>query len=146
VGDSQRLHEGSRPDRDAGADALLEGLNSADLAVNRAVVRWLLDADLPFLSACVFLTLDPPDTPVGAREVADEIGISVEDATLALHELRSLGYAREEGRRYEPTEEGLEVHASLMQVRRDALGSAIASLSAAERQRLGQALTGGRAS
>jgi DNA-binding MarR family transcriptional regulator len=131
---------------DSGADALLEGLNSADLAVNRAVVRWLLDADMPFLSACVYLTLDPPDTPIGAREVAEEIGISVEDATLALHELRSLGYAREEGRRYEPTEKGLEVHASLMQVRRDALGSAIASLSAAERQRLGQALTGGRPS
>jgi DNA-binding MarR family transcriptional regulator len=131
---------------DSGNDALLEGLNGADLVVNRAVVRWLLDADMPFLSACVFLTMDPPETPIRAREVAEEIGISVDDATLALHELRSLGYAREEGRSYEPTEKGLEVHASLTQVRRDALGSAIASLSAEERHRLGQALTPGRAS
>ena len=131
---------------DSGDDALLEGLNSAELAVNRAVVRWLLDADMHFLSACVFLTMDPPDAPIGAREVAEEIGISVEDATLALHELRSLGYAREEGRRYEPTEKGLETHASLPRVQRDALGSAIASLSAEERHRLGQALIEGRSS
>ena len=131
---------------DSGDDALLEGLNSADLAVNRAVVRWLLDADMPFLAACAFLSMDPPDTPIGAQELAEEIGISVHDATLALHELRRLGYAREEGRRYEPTEKGLEVHASLTQVRRNALGSAIASLSAEDRHRLGQALTGGRAS
>ena len=101
---------------------------------------------MPFLSACVFLTMDPPDMPIGAREVADEIGISVEDATLALHELRSLGYAREEKRRYEPTEKGLQTHALLTQVRRDALGSAIASLSADERHTLGQALTADRLS
>jgi DNA-binding MarR family transcriptional regulator len=131
---------------DSGDYALLEGLNSADLAVNRAVVRWLLDADMPVLTACVFLTMDPPEAPIGAREVAEEIGISVEDATLALHELRSLGYAREEGRRYEPTEKGLEVHASLTQVRREALGSAIATLSAEERHTLGQALTADRLS
>jgi DNA-binding MarR family transcriptional regulator len=131
---------------DSDDDALLEGLNSADLAVNRAVVRWLLDADMPFLSACVFLTMDPPDSPIGVREVAEKIGISVDDATLALHELRSLGYAREESRRYEPTEKGLEAHASLTRVRREALGSAIASLSAEERHTLGLALTADRLS
>jgi predicted transcriptional regulator len=43
---------------------------------------------------------------MGAGEVAEAIGISIDDATLALHELRSRGYVREEKRRYHPTDQG----------------------------------------
>jgi hypothetical protein len=77
-------------------EALVEGVDRAGRAANRVLVRWLLGTELSLLSACVLVALDPPEEPVGAREVANTIGISVEDVTHALHELRSLGYAREE--------------------------------------------------
>jgi hypothetical protein len=94
-------------------DGLVSALDRAARESNKVLIRWLLDAKLPRLSACILLTLDPEDAPMRAGEVAEGIGISIDDATLGLHELRSLGYAREDRRRYSPTEEGREVHASL---------------------------------
>jgi DNA-binding MarR family transcriptional regulator len=77
---------------------------------------------------------------MSASEVADAIGISVDDATRALHELRSLGYAREEKRRYLPTERGREAHASRANARREALAESISHLSEADRRALARAL------
>ena len=57
-----------------------------------------MDAGLPLFSACVLLVLDPKDGPMRLGEVAEAMGISTDDAARALHELRSLGYAREEKR------------------------------------------------
>lgn len=129
----------------AGSDTTLDGLvNSLDIAgreSNKVLVRWLLDAEVPLLSACILITLDPEDAPMGATEVAEAIGISIVDATLALHELRSLGYAREEKRRYSPTEQGLRVHASLTRARRKAIASFLSGLSDEARRHLADART-----
>jgi DNA-binding MarR family transcriptional regulator len=54
--------------------------------------------------------------------------------------LRSLGYAREEGRRYEPTEKGRRLCASLTAARRRALRTFFSELSAEERRDLIEAL------
>ena len=123
-----------------GGDALVDALYQAGLTVNRVVFRWLLDMDIPLLAAGVLLTLDPEDAPIGAGEVAEAIGISVNDATLALHELRSLGYAEEEKRRYSPTELGRKVHASLAEARRAALAAEVARLPEAHRRALARSL------
>lgn len=125
------------PDHD---DALVKVLYRTGLTVNRVVLRWLLNAEIPLLSAGVLLTLEPPDTPMSAGEVADAIGISVEDATRALHELRSLGYATEEKRRYLPTEKGRETHAALARARRQALAESVSRLSDVQRRDLARAL------
>jgi predicted transcriptional regulator len=86
------------------------------------------------------LMLEPEDTPITAGEVAQAIGISIDDATRALHELRSLGYAREEKRRYEATDKGTQVHGSLASARRDSLAAFVSALSEEERRRLADAL------
>jgi len=65
------------------------------------------------VSTCVLFTLDPQEAPMSIGDVAEAIGISVDDAAQALHELRSRGYASEEDRRYEPTEKGERLLASL---------------------------------
>ena len=128
-------------DSDAILDGLVRSLDGAGRESNKVLVRWILDAEVPLLSACVLITLDPEDAPVGAGEVAEAIGISIEDAMLALHELRSLGYAREEKRRYEPTEEGMRVHASLMRARRKAIAAFLSALSEEDRRHLTRATT-----
>ncbi len=121
-------------------DPLVEIFERADRATKPTVVRWLLNAEVPFLAASVMLMLDPEDTPVAARELAEKVGISVEDATRALHELRSMGYAQESHRRYEPTEKGLATHASLARTRRQALVEFLSSMSGEERRELADAL------
>jgi Mn-dependent DtxR family transcriptional regulator len=87
-------------------------------------------------------TLDPPDTPLTAGDVAEMVGLSSEDAVLALRELRSLGYAEEENRGYLATEEGRRVHESLAQARRDALVAFLNGLTVNERQELAAAIRG----
>jgi DNA-binding MarR family transcriptional regulator len=136
-------HPGDPPtaESDTALDGLIKSLDSAGRESNKVLVRWLLDAELPLLSACVLITLDPEDAPMRSGEVAEAIGISVEDATLALHELRSLGYAREEKRRYLPTEEGLRVHASLTGARRKAIAAFLSALSEEDRRQLTSART-----
>jgi hypothetical protein len=74
-------------------------------------------------------------------EVAEAIGISIDGATVALHELHSLGYAREEKRRYWPTEEGVRVRASLARARRKALAAFLSALSEEDRRHLTNART-----
>jgi len=103
-------------------------------------VRWLLDAQVPLFAACVLFTLDPKDAPMAVGDVAEAIGISTDDAARALHELRALGYAREDNRRYEPTEEGLRLHASLQEARRDALAAFLSGLDEEARRDLAAAL------
>jgi predicted transcriptional regulator len=124
----------------ADLDALVEHLDSAGRAQNKVLVRWLLDAEVPLFAACVLFTLDPEDAPMAVGEVAEAIGISVEDAARAVHELRSLGYAREEQRRYEPTEEGLRLHASLQRARREALAAFLSGLDEEARHDLAAAM------
>jgi Mn-dependent DtxR family transcriptional regulator len=104
------------------------------------LVRWLLDAEVPLFASCVLFTLDPDDAPMSVREVAEAIGISTDDAARALHELRSLGYAREDKRRYEPTEEGRRLHASLVGARREALAAFLSGLDEEGRRDLAAAL------
>jgi predicted transcriptional regulator len=104
-------------------------------------VRWLLEVDVPLSAACVLFTLDPQDAPMGMGDVAETIGVSVEDAAQALKELRSLGYAREDGRQYEPTKEGERLHASLTSARRAALATFLESLTERQRRDLAQALS-----
>jgi predicted transcriptional regulator len=115
---------------------LADSLDRAGRAANKVLVRWLLDADVPLFAACVLFTLDPEEAPMSVGEVAEAIGISTDDAARGLHELRSLGYAREEARRYEPTEEGRRLHASLANARRKALVTFLSSLSDEERHAL----------
>jgi hypothetical protein len=95
-------HPGESPaaEIDTTLDGLVRSIDSASRGSNQVLVRWLLDAELPLLSACIVITLDPEDAPMRAGEVGEAIGISTDDARLALHELRSLGYAREDKRRY----------------------------------------------
>lgn len=126
---------------DAALDGLVRSLDGAMRACNRVLMRWLLEADVPLLSACVLLTIDPADAPLSAGEVAEMIGISVDDAVRALHELRSLGYAAEEKRRYRPTEAGMRLHASLGNARREALAAFLSGLDEDERRELAGALT-----
>lgn len=123
-------------DGDTTLDELVRIIDSASRESNKILARWFLDAELPLLSACIMITLDPEDAPMRASEVAEAIDISIEDATLALHELRSLGYAREEKRHYWPTEEGLTVHASLSHARRKAIASFLSALSEDDRRHL----------
>jgi DNA-binding MarR family transcriptional regulator len=126
--------ESTPAERDSGLDHLVRSLDRAGRASNRVLVRWLSDADVPLLSACVLFALDPEDGPVGMGDVAEAIGISVDDAARALHELRSLGYARENGRQYESTEKGERLLGSLASARREALAAFPSGLSEAERR------------
>jgi hypothetical protein len=128
--------EPSQADRDVPLDRLVRRLDGAGRAANKALVRWLLDADVPLLAACVLVTLEPPDSPMSVGQVAEAIGVSNDEAARALHQLRSLGYAREENRRYEPTQEGLRIHTSLANARREALTAFISGLSEDERRQL----------
>jgi predicted transcriptional regulator len=131
--------EPSPAEREDPPDALVKSLDRAGRAANKALVRWLLDAEVPLFAACVLVTLEPPDSPMSVGEVAEAIGSSNDEAARALHELRSLGYAREEKRRYEPTEEGLRVHASLASARREAIATFLSDLSEDERRELAEA-------
>jgi predicted transcriptional regulator len=124
----------------AGAGELPESLDQAGRVANRVLVRWLVDTGVSLLSACVLTTLHPDDAPMNGGEVAETIGISVEDAMRALSELRSLGYVREEKRRYEPTEEGRRLHESLTAARREAVGTLFSELDDQARQKLIAAL------
>jgi DNA-binding MarR family transcriptional regulator len=124
----------------AALDDLVKSLDKAERAANKVFVRWLLHTEVPLLSACVLFTLDPEDAPLGSREVADELGIPIEDATRALHELRSLGFAHEYKRRYEPTQEGERLHASLVRARREALAAFLSGLDEQGRRDLAAAL------
>jgi DNA-binding MarR family transcriptional regulator len=126
---------------DAGLDGLVERLDSAGRAYDKVLVRWLMDAGLPLFSACVLLVLDPQDGPMRLGEVAEAMGISTDDAARALHELRSLGYAREEKRLYEATAGGMQLHASLESARREALAASLSSLGEDERRELAEALS-----
>jgi len=110
------------------SDAQLELLEAADRATKPVTLRWLLNSEIPLLAASVMLVLDPEDAPLSPGQVAEAIGISVDDAARALHELRSLGYAQEKSRRYEPTEKGLREHESLANARREALVAFVSSL------------------
>ena len=121
-------------------DGLVKSLDRAGRASNKVLVRWVLDVELPLLSACVLVTLDPDDTPMSSGDVAEAIGISVDEAIKALRELVSLGYAREDKRRYEPTDQGLQLHASLIDARREALDAFLTRLSEEEQRDLAGAL------
>jgi DNA-binding MarR family transcriptional regulator len=118
------------------SDPLVELFERADRATVPVTLRWLLHAEIPLLPASVMLVLDPEDAPLTAGQVAEAIGISVDDAMRALHELRSMGYAHEVGRRHEPTEKGRLAHESLAAARRNALMSFVSGLSEDERRRL----------
>jgi DNA-binding MarR family transcriptional regulator len=133
-----RSGEPSPAESDAVLNSLAESLDRPAREANKALVRWLLDAELPLFATCVLFTLEPPRSPVGVREVADMLGISIEDASRALRELRGLGYVQEDKRRYEPTEEGLRVHASLASARREALAAFLASVGDDELRELAE--------
>jgi predicted transcriptional regulator len=122
------------------AGQLTETLAAAGRAANGVLVRWLLNCGVPLYSACVLVTLDPDDAPMGTGEVAEAIGIPVEDAHRALRELHSLGYVSEEKRLYRPTEEGRRLHESLTNARRDALAAFLSELRDEERSELIAAL------
>ncbi len=130
----------------ASTDSLSERADRAGREFNKVLVRWLLSAEVPLFAACVMLTLTPDDAPLGPRRVADEIGISVDDAARALHELRTLGYAREKDRLYEPTEAVIRLHEELTKARREAMRAFVASLSPDDLEALEEELGGRRAS
>jgi hypothetical protein len=92
----------SAPSDDALVETILESLDTAGRPIARGVVRWLHEAELPFSSGSVLVTLDSQDTPMGQRDVAEAIGISIDAAVRGLHELCQRGYASQEGRRYHP--------------------------------------------
>jgi hypothetical protein len=115
--------------REAVLDRLVKTLDPAGIATNKAFVRWLSDVKLPALPSCALFTLGTGDAPMGIGDVAAAIGTSIDDTALALHELRALGYAREEKRRYEPTDGGKRLLASLADARREALGAFLSGLS-----------------
>ncbi len=77
---------------------------------------------------------------MGAGEVAEALGISVGDAMQALRELRSLGYAREDRRRYAPTEAGTRLHESLRAARREAMSTFFSTIGDEDRRDLIAAL------
>lgn len=130
--------EQSPAEGDALVDGLVESLDSAVRASNRAVARWLFDAEVPLFAACLLLTIPPPDAPMSMGEIAAAIGVSIDDAARGVHELRSLGYASENKRRYEATEEGRRVHASLTSARREALAAFLSGLGEDERYELAE--------
>jgi Mn-dependent DtxR family transcriptional regulator len=123
----------------SGSDALLATFDRAARSSSRPLVRWLTQSGVSLLPACALLILDPEDGPRTLGEVAEAVGISADDAAHALHELRSKGYAREENRRYMPTDEGLRLHASLASARLEALTSFLSSLAEDERRALAEA-------
>jgi hypothetical protein len=125
---------------DTTLDGLVRSLDSASRESNKILARWFLEGELPLLSACIMITLDPEAAAMRAGG-SRRIGTSIEDATLALHELRSLGYALEEKRGYWPTEEGLKVHASLTRARRKAIAAFLSALSEEDRRQLSSART-----
>jgi hypothetical protein len=128
---------------DVQVDLLVEVLERADRVSTPVVLRWILNADVPFVAASVMLVL-APDRPRSAHDVAEEMGISVEDAARALHALRSQGYAREDKRHYEATDKGMQAHGSLVRARRDSLAAFVSTLSEQERRHLAEALTSER--
>ena len=129
-------------DDDALVEAILDRLDTAGRPIARGVVRWLHDAELPFSSGSVLVTLDSQDTPMSQGEVAEATGISIDAAVRGLHELCERGYASQEGRRYQPTAEGERALESLARARRDALAAFVADLSASQRRDLAAALRG----
>jgi hypothetical protein len=130
-----RVAETTAPAAGLAEDTLDRAAREAD----KVLVRWLVEADLALRSSCILVTLDPDDAPMSAGEVAQELGISIDDPIRALHELRSLGYARERHRRYEPTEKGRQLHASLTVARREALMAFFSGLSDEDRRVLVEA-------
>jgi hypothetical protein len=131
--------EPSPTQRDAVLDGLMKSLDSPARAANKALVRWLVSTDPPLMATCILFTLEPPNAPLGVREVADSIGITVDEAAQGLRELRSLGYVREAGRRYEATDAGLRLHASLSGARREALAAFLRSTGDEELRELAEA-------
>jgi biotin operon repressor len=130
------------PTDDALVEAILESLDTAGRPIARGVVRWLHEAELPFSSGSVLVTLDSQDTPMSQAEVAKATGISIEAAARGLHELRERGYASEKGRHYQPTAAGKLALESLARARRDALAAFVARLSESQRRDLAAALRG----
>jgi DNA-binding MarR family transcriptional regulator len=129
-------------DSDAVVEAILESLDAAGRPIARGVVRWLHEAELPFSAGSVLVALESQDAPMGAGEVAEATGISIEGAVHGLHELRTRGYASEDGRRYRRTAEGDRALQSLARARRDALAEFVARLTESQRRDLAAALRG----
>jgi hypothetical protein len=97
----------------AESDAGLDGLVEA--GQRRAGIHQDPRALAHGRGAAVVLGVRPPlasqGGPISSGEVAEAMGISTDDAAHALHDRRSLGYARKEKRLYEATAEGMQLHA-----------------------------------
>lgn len=136
------MTKGGPADSDAVVEAILESLDDAGRPIARGVVRWLHEAELPFSSGSVLVTLDSQDAPMSPGEVAEAIGISIDAAVRGLHELREHGYASEDGRCYRRTVEGERALESLVRARRDALAAWVVCLGESQRHDLAAALSG----
>ena len=127
---------------DALVEAILDSLDTAGRPIARGVVRWLHEAELPFSSGSVLVTLDSQDTPMSQGEVAEATGVSIDAAVRGLHELCERGYASQQGRRYQRTGAGKRALESLASARRDALAEFVARLSESQRRDLAAVLRG----
>jgi predicted transcriptional regulator len=115
----------------------VDALDERWRATTDVILRWLISTEMPLVSAAILATLESGGRPLRAREVADALAVSVDDAMKTLHLLQQSGDVAEEGRHFAPTPKGHQATVSLTSTRRESLAAFVDGLGTRERAQLG---------
>lgn len=121
-------------------DALAKRLRRADLVGWAQITAWAEQLGLSFADLRLLLALTTVNGLSSVSDLSQISGLSPHAAYPAVHGLRGRGYLRENRRRYELTEEGDKLVASLDAAHREGIKAYVDGLEASERDQLDAAL------
>lgn len=119
-------------------EVLATRLRRIDVVGWQRGATWAEESDLSFehLRLLLVLAVKTDDGPTTVSELGDLAGLTPDAAYPATHALHGRGYLREERRRYELTEQGQELVASLNAAHREGIQAYVETLDRDERERL----------
>jgi len=120
-------------------EALAARLRRLDLVGWQRIASWAERSELSFAHLRILLALTIEDRPAEVSDLAEKSGLPLNVAYPAIHDLARRGYLREESRRYEPTERGQDMLATLDEAHRAGIQAYVDQLDPKERRRLDEA-------
>ena len=116
--------------------ALAVRLRRIDLVAWQRIASWAERSELSLANVRILLALTIEDGPAAVSALARHSGVSLNAAYPAIHDLVRRGYLRQERRRYELTERGHDLVATLDEAHREGLQTYVDGLDPEERRRL----------
>jgi DNA-binding MarR family transcriptional regulator len=126
------------PDNEELARTLAARLDRFERFAAESMVGWIEDQGLSLAEVRLVLGLADQE-PIGATEIAERSGLSVDTAYPALHSLDARGWIRDEGRTHCLSAEGEKAVEELSATRAHAVRNYVDSLSPEERDQLATA-------